>query len=543
MPGIALTARPNRRRAADALAVIAALLYFAVVYQVLWRGGSVVLFYVMVAPPLLAPLMLFRRKPLTSMQATALGACAMTVLAVLTWFVASASPITVLAVPLMVVTSLAVVRFPVSTIAVLFVFAGAYGSLQALLSIPGPKLTDPLLGGLWLAAAWFWLTGRSMYRARIWIGVAVLALYAAITAAGILTTYSSTAGLQSFRASAWYLGAAVLVAYAPWDERVRRKLVPTAVLVLSAVGSYCAFRWFVGPAGAERTLAMQAPNNYLDGELRPIGSLATTKELAAWSSASIPFLAAIALTRRDRLAPVAAVGFAACVTAMVAADVRAGVVATAAGVAVVLVLYQLAQAFRGRRGAAVIVAAAVAIALGGGAFAYTIGDKSDSSNRYQAILDPTSDASYQARLFKWRSAIRDIDNAPFGHGVGTAGRVQVRYGKFRSIGSIDVDNSYLKVAYEQGFFIMAVLVAGLLLVLGQLALRAVTTLEPARAGPAIAACGTFVALLVLFFVGEYIEGLQVLSAWLLVGLGLSQFTLEPRASGPDGPLHGPQAEL
>ena len=523
--------------------MVAALLYFAVVYQVLWRGGSTALFYVMIAPPLLAPLALFRRMPMTSMQAAALAACAMTVLAVLTWFVASASPITVLAVPLMVVASLVVVRFPVATVAALFVFAGAFGSLQALFSIPAPKLTDPLLGGLWLGAVWFWLTGRAVHRARIWIGVAVLALYAAITAAGIMTTYSGTAGLQSFRGSAWYLGAAVLVAYAPWDERTRRKLVPTAVLVLTAVGAYCAFRWLVGPAGAERTLAMQSLNNYLDGELRPTGSMATTKELAAWSAAAIPFLAATALTRRDRLTPVAGIGLVACVTALLAADVRAGVVAAGAGVVVVLVLYQLAQAFRGRRGAAVIVGAAVTIALGGGAFAYTIGDKSDSSNRYEAILDPTSDASYQARLFKWRSAIRDIDNAPFGHGIGTAGRVQVRYGKFRNIGSIDVDNSYLKVAYEQGFFVMALLAGGLLLLLGQLALRAVTTLEPARAGPAIAACGTFVALLVLFFVGEYIEGLQVLCGWLLVGLGLSQFTLEPRAQGLDVPARVAQAEL
>lgn len=529
MRGIAITARPGRTRVADALAAVAALLYFAVVYQVLWRGGSVVLFYVMIAPPIVAPFLVFRRRPMTSTQRGAFGACAMTVLAVLTWFIASASPITVLAIPLMVIASLAVVRFPVTTVAVLFLFAGAYGSLQALFAIPSAKLTDPLLGGLWLGAGWFWLTGRSRHRARMWIGIVLLALYATITAAGIVTTYSTTAGLQSFRGSAWYLGAAVLVAYAPWDERTRRKLVPTAVLVVSAVGAYCAFRWFVGPAGAEETLAMQSPNNYLDGELRPIGSLATTKELAAWSAASIPFLAAIALTRRDRFALAAAAGFAACVVAMVAADVRAGVAASVAGLVAVLVLYQLAQAFRGRRGAAVVVGAAVAIALGGGAFAYTIGDKSDSSNRYEAILDPTSDASYQARVFKWRSALRDIDNAPFGHGVGTAGRIQVRYGRFRNIGSIDVDNSYLKVAYEQGFFVMALLVGGLLLVLGQLALRAITTLDPSRAGPAIAACGTFVALLVLFFVGEYIEGLEVLSAWLLVGLGLSQFTLEPRA--------------
>ena len=52
-----------------------------------------------------------------------------------------------------------------------------------------------------------------------------------------------------------------------------------------------AFGGLVGPAPAERTLGMQIANNYLDGELRPIGSFATTKELAAWMAAAIPFLA------------------------------------------------------------------------------------------------------------------------------------------------------------------------------------------------------------------------------------------------------------
>jgi hypothetical protein len=42
-----------------------------------------------------------------------------------------------------------------------------------------------------------------------------------------------------------------------------------------------------------------------------------------------------------------------------------------------------------------------------------------------------------------------------------------------------------------------------------------------------------VSLLVLFFIGDYVEGVPVLSAWIFIGLGLRQFTWEPRE--PDRP--------
>jgi len=53
----------------------------------------------------------------------------------------------------------------------------------------------------------------------------------------------------------------------------------------------------------------------------------------------------------------------------------------------------------------------------------------------------------------------------------------------------------------------------------------VTTARPGRAALAIGAAGTLVSMLVLFFVGDYVEGLPALAGWLLVGLGVGQFAL------------------
>jgi len=533
MPRIALIARPARVRMLDVAAVAGAAAYVVLVSMVITGEVDTWARNLVFVPPALIPLAVFRRRPLTPTQASAIGLTTLLLVAVLLGFVAIVNWFALLLIPMMAVTAVFVARFPAATILTLVLFSGAFGSLQALAGIPAPKLVDPLLGGLWLAALWIWLSGRSRDRVFTSPGVVILFVYALITAGGILAAYNATAGLQSFRGATWYMGAAVLVAYAPWSDRTGGRILRGMILLTAVVGGYAALRWAIGPAGAERDLALQAKNNVLAGELRPTGSFATSKELSAWMAIVIPFLTAMVLVRRDRWRLVALVGVGACITAMAAADVRAGPAAAGTGVAVVFILFQFAQGFRGHRGPAVAIAVAVAVLLGGGAFALTLADKADSGRRYKAIVDPASDDSYQARLFKWRSAIDDIESAPFGHGLGTAGRVQKRYGEFRNLGSIDVDNSYLKVAYEQGFFMMALLGLGFLLLLAGLARRSITTLDPARAGPAIAASGTMVAMLVTFFVGEYIEGLQVLAGWCIVGIGLRQFTLRPRSdTGP-----------
>ena len=172
------------------------------------------------------------------------------------------------------------------------------------------------------------------------------------------------------------------------------------------------------------------------------------------------------------------------------------------------------------------IVVAVVAPGGAGAFALTLGDKSDSGTRYHAILDPESDSSYQARLVKWRTALDDIDRAPFGHGLGTTGPVQVRYGEFRTIGADEVDNSYLKIAYEQGIVVMAFFMVTLLVLLTELIRHAVWTRAPGGALATTAAAGTLVAMLVEFLAGVHIDRLAILVGWVIVGLGIAHYATE-----------------
>ncbi len=196
--------------------------------------------------------------------------------------------------------------------------------------------------------------------------------------------------------------------------------------------------------------------------------------------------------------------------------------ATAAALVVVLALHLSARGFGGPQFGTAATALIVLVVGVTVAFSVVIGDSARAVDRYAAILNPSDDSAYQQRLQKWREAVRDIEEHPFGHGAGTAGRVQQEYGRFVNIGTLDIDSSYLKIAYEQGWAAMALFCGAMVLLLGGLMRRAVRSRGAEQAGPAIGAAGTIVALLVLFGGGVYVEGLTALTGWLIVGAGLGQ---------------------
>jgi O-Antigen ligase len=521
----------------DVVAVTAAAAY-VVVWLELQTGHRIPigigLFF---APLALLPLALLRRLPLTRAQGASLAVMTVLPLATAWALLIGVSWLSAAAVPVMVVVAIVCSRFPGAAVAVLLTSATAYGSFKVYLHWSGQKTLDAVIVGLWLAAIWRWVVfpRAGTQRAIIWPGVACVAGYFLFTAGEILTAPTTSVGMQSFRQSVWLMGVALLVAYAPWKDGTRDRLEKIALASIVLVGGYATLRWNIGPSGKEEALARSVKNNFLDGELRPIGSFFSVKELAAWSGITAPFAVGMALVLRGRWRLVAIAACAAAAMAMFAADVRAAPAAAVPGVLAVLVLYSLSQAFRGHRGATVALAIIATTALGAGAFALTLGDHQDSGRRYKAILDPGNDPSYQGRLIKWRAAWEDVRHHPFGNGLGTTGIVQERFGENRTIGSIDVDNSYVKIAFEQGFIVMVLYCATVLLLLAGLARRALVTMDRTRAGPAIAACGTLVSMLVLFFIGDYVEGIYVTTGWLFVGLGLRQFTWEPRDPRPPDP--------
>lgn len=518
----AVSYRVRTTATADLLVLAAAALYAAIVGAVLLGRGPAVLEMLLLGPPALAGVALLLRRPLNEAQVWALGVSVLAAGSGIFALYGDSFSVYALALPVVLLGLWIARRRPVGCTVVVFGLTGLFGTFQAYLSTPAAPVADWLLSGLWIAVVIAWLNGGRKRAAWLWPGVACLAAYVVVTGISVLLAQSVNLGVESFRASTWYMAAALLVAYAPWPGGARERIAKGALGVALAVGAYSTLRWFIGPSGKEEAVAALFFNNYLDGELRTTGPFETAKQLAAWTATVAPFCFAMALALTGRWRLVAAGATAFVCLALLAPDVRAAPAAAAPAAALVLLLYTLSPAFGTRRLAVTLVAATVAVGGAVGGFVLTLGDKADTANRYQAILDPTSDESYQARLFKWRTAYEDMEEHPLGQGLGVAGRTQEQFGRYVNVATYTLDNSYLKIGLEQGFFVMVFYVATLLLLVAGLGIGAIRATDPVRAGLLMGSAGTLVAMSILFFVGNYIEGLTALGGWVLVGLGMSQ---------------------
>lgn len=439
--------------------------------------------------------------------------------------------------------ALGVRRFPVAGLLGVAAISGVYGTMAAYVpAIKHGALVDFLLISLWLAA--FASLSRERDRRRLWIwpGVAIIAAYIAYTIGAGLFAPDSGAALRSLRSSTWYSMAFLLVAYAPWPPGGLRRFSKGLVAIAFFVGAYATLRWQIGPSQKETILAVRSTyTNYVDGKLGVFGSFTSRKELAAWTALILPFLTAYALGTRGPWRLIATAAAVLCGIGVFASDVRTGLVAAAAGVVVVGVLVQMSRGIPGAR-LGVALAALLAIgAVGLGAFSLTTGGDQASTNRLSNIFSPSKDLSVQGRVYKWRSAVQEIDRKPLGYGVGSAGIAQEREARFSNLASLDLDNGYLKVAYEEGFFGAVMFVLALAALLAGLVLRVLgaDTTEGAVFGSA--ACGALVGLLVLMTAGIYQEGLPALAGWLVVGLGAAQFSRQP--AGVQEPSPEPRSFL
>jgi hypothetical protein len=418
------------------------------------------------------------------------------------------------------VSAVACARFPAAAVTFVALLTGAYGSVEALGGFPAGPAVDVVLGGLWISALWRLVMGR---RPSWWVPPAIVAvvLYLCLTAGEIAFAASGKIGVQSFRASAWYLAAGVLVAYAPWSAQTRRRIVNGVLLVMVAVGAYAAYRWLVGAAPQEAQLAKQASyTNTLGGELGLVGSFTSRHELGAWTTVAVPFALIMALTLRDRWRYVAALAAALCAFALIASETRAALVAVIPALALMLVLYQFSRGFPGLHLGATAVAAVAVLGVGVLQFSGATGGDTRAKSHFGLILTPTQDPAFKRREYKWNTALADVAKHPMGQGLGTAGRVQRQYGRFMNVASYDVDNSYLKIALEQGLWVMVFFGVALAALLFSLARRALLVRDRERAGVAIGGAAALLGMAILMFFAVHIEGLPALFAWLLVGLGV-----------------------
>ena len=429
----------------------------------------------------------------------------------------------VLALPAGVAAGIACRRRPDLAILALFAVASAFGVIDAFTPIPPSKLADLLLAGLWLGVAWRWLVGGERFTLRLPAGVVLLLAFAIVTLAQVAAAPSLSFGLHTFISTGLYLITVLLVGASELDAR-RLAIVGKGIVAIAlAVAAYAVLRHVIGPAAKERAIASQQPFNFKDGKLLLFGSFESRHQLGLWCALVVPFCAGMAAVLRGRWRIAALAVIPLCAVALIASQSRAALVAAIVGLAVVLALHSMGRAFPGPRLG--VVVAAVVVLVGGGAAAIALsgGSGNETTKTFTVVLHPNDDAAYRARVAKWDEALRAIRKQPMGHGLGSANQLQEQQGRFVSIGSFSIDNSYLRVGYEQGIVPALLYIAGLLALALALIRRAAITPDAARAGPALAAAGAMVAYVVVLYPSNAFDGYAALTAWLLAGVGIAPF--------------------
>ncbi|MGH2954135.1 MAG: O-antigen ligase family protein [Solirubrobacterales bacterium] len=437
-------------------------------------------------------------------------------------------PLIAIAIPAVALGAIACVRRPVAAILTVFVLSGLINTVAAFTPIPPNPLVDYVLLGLWVGVAGIYLSGGSPRVFWLWPALLAPLLYLVVTLFGVLLVDPFSDGFDAFRAAAWYMAAMVLVAVAPLSREMHLQIARGIAVVGLIIGLYLFYRWQVGPSGSENLAAAAAqPQRAL--QQRFFGSFLSPFQLAQWTATLIPFLLALGLAWRGKWRLIAFAGIALLATALLASDVRTAVISVAAGLIVVLAMYLAAPAFPGRLaiGMATLLGVVVFAAAG---YALTVGSSDVRTERYARILNPTEDEAYTDRLLTWEIALDEMAEEPWGHGLGTAGGAAEKTEagiEFGAVASEHLDSSYIKVGLEQGFAVMLLFAAGMIGLLVGMGARALRIHDPERAALVIGGAGALAALIPLFYAGLYSEGMPVVAAWLLVGLGVAQATLRP----------------
>lgn len=445
-------------------------------------------------------------------------------------------PVIAIAIPAVLIVTVLCARWPVAALFAMLLLAGGNASVQAFTSVSGGPVVDLLVAGLLVGVLLSLAIDGRDRPLWIWLGVGLIAAYVVVTFLEILTASSIALGLRSFHTSAWFLMMVVLLAVAGWRLKTYERITKAYVGATLAISTYAVFRLIVGPAPEEAAFAAGSSGFYntIDGEMALIGSFSSRHQLAFWVTCSAPFCFAAALAWQGAWRAVAAAATVLCVIAMFATGVRAAVPGLVVGALIVIALLALSGSRRGAGFARSSGAALAAIVVGAVAFALVVGGGT-SASRYEAIVSPSGDASYEQRVGKWTEALRDVDDHPFGQGIGTAGVLQETHqGPYLNLASYGLESTYLKVAYEQGLIVLALFVAMLLTLLAELCRLAIRSRGSIAGGLAIGAAGSLTAGLVMFINGQYIEGTTALALWIPVGTGVGALVSERLSERREG---------
>lgn len=466
-----------------------------------------------------------------SFSSLGLGILAVAAIAVGAAAAVGEDPSLALTAPFAIAGAYVAARFPAAAVISIFGLTGLANTFQAHLGFAPRAFTDFILLALWLGVVWSLLRQRE-YRAYLWPGILFPAFYLLLTALEIFTSGDIDAAFQSFQLGAFSISAIIMLALAPWPNETIRRMARGAVAVGLVVGLYGLLRWAIGPSAEENAIARGAlPGLPRSTELRFFGSFPTAQQLANWCATMAPFALALALGWQGRWRVIAAAAACLCAFLIIASSVLTGIFAILAGIGVTVLLFGLAPAYAGgRRLVAGVAAVAAVVVIASVGYTTAVSGSERSESKFSRILDPTSDPTFQRRQDRWNEALAEIDEHPFGHGLGTSGAVGLTQTEIDPSVTPQIDSSYLKIAYEQGILVMLMFCLAMVALFIGLALRSLSTTDPAKAAMGIGACGALVSLLVLFFAGLYSDHVQALSGWLLVGIGVAQFTSARRTA-------------
>jgi hypothetical protein len=507
--------------AAWAALVAAAWLRFVVVPG--GKGGLQTLTFAV--PSALTLIAVFRRE-LRQPLAFAAGAAWIVALAARTppYFQNNAK--VAVAIPVLVLAGLFAKRYPGASMAGMVAVAGTYGTLDAYSGFHTQTVADLFIAALWMAVLGRLFIARHALPIRPSPAFFLLFAYLLATVVGVLASTPLDRGVRGFRLAQFHLSAVMIIGYGGWRIRTLRGVGQAVAVVCLIVGAYATLRWSIGASAKERAVNessdfLRQYNQTAPGEDKVQGSFPNGQHLGVWMACAIPFLVAMVLSWRDRFRLVALAALPLSVIGLLASEQRTGVPAALAGCFVVVVVHVLSRGFRGPRlGIAIGATLAVTVAA---IVAYpAIANDEGKRARYANLLHPSEDLPWQQRLDKWSRVTRELSGHPFGFGIGT-GDANAIPQRFVDISTLNIDNSYLMLAWDQGYAIMFLFVAAMLVLLAELLRFAVWTRGPGPAAYATAAAGTLTAILVEILPANRIDHLAILLGWVVVGLGVAQY--------------------
>jgi hypothetical protein len=443
------------------------------------------------------------------------------------------APVTVCLLAIVAATLALAWRRPHWALAAALGLFGVEGSVKLLLGLePTPlPIESRALGAGALDAALFAAvagilaadrlrTPRALWARAGRAGRAAMVLVGAWLAASVLQIPQSgdlQQGLAGFRLFHAYtlVAVAAAVVFATRGTALPRVRVALAIGLL--VSLYSATRVLIGPAFEEEVFATLGTRSHAYGtSLRGIGSFSSAVAMQSFLTPLCGFaLVAGYLEPRLRLLAWPTAGLA--LVGLGGAYGRAPLVAIAVGLALALGVMVAVAGISGRRKlvAGVLCAVVVAAMYGGLEVAGTGSPALDA--RAAGLAQPLSDRSVTERLRTWGDALADLPDDPAGRGVGAVGAASAPGESSRTT----VDNSFLKVAVEQGVAVAALFVAALAGAIVLLGLR-LRRMTGERRAIGVAALAGFVSYLALATTGEYVEQPGKVVAWGLLGVAAAQ---------------------